>query len=204
MPPGFAPSFGGTPFVGALPGVGSFNVLYISCTVEGEHVKEMIAVLEVMPPEYLRLEGASWHFLAVSGLTTSERSAQRYASWCFGDIITHGEVDISASETPVAIAGHATATDDTSTVTMDSVTGGPPTPTSGGEGRLFGVNDATVHYIDVSFNEAIVNFGSGSVQVDGHFAPTPSPIQAGFVVHITGQQDNTLTTSSRCGRPLAP
>lgn len=148
MPEGFSPSWK-PPMLPPLEGVGAFNILYITGDVEGEKVSESIAVLEVQPPEELRLDGASWHFPALWGFTTSDRSAARYDSWCFGDIMSTGDVEMSSVELPIGTIGSGGRYGWEGHCIARLRGGRGPQQRSAGlsKGRLFALNDSDVHHI---------------------------------------------------------
>lgn len=166
LPDGFElTGLSGTP----LPeGTAHLVVLAYTCDEDGVAVTEFSADLVVEPPEAVRNDDAGDHYINVVGVTTSASTLDAYHAWGLTGM-QEGEVGIdAAADTPLAGAWGSHAAQGSAEARMTTSALGPPTAASGGEVRIFGVEDRKVTgALDITWTDVEGGYGEAAFQDEG-------------------------------------
>lgn len=180
LPEGFAPHTPDGEHVGLVAVVG------YRCEQQAAPIHEVIQVIAVDPPAELAIDGL--HFVMLAGTTSTLEAADRYASWCFDEIMRFGDVTVETVEVPGARIGRATVGGDLllSATAVSADAAEEPS----GMLRVFAVKDGAVRgLVDIAVAAAArASNGAGIIAYPG------MPAGPGLGIHVyPGEGDRTNT-----------
>ena len=79
-------------YLPAGPGMAPVNVVGLDCRLGDERVVDVFIAAPVMAPPGFTPQGVRASLLAVRRYTSRPRAATRLAQWCFGDVVSRGDV----------------------------------------------------------------------------------------------------------------
>jgi hypothetical protein len=138
-------------------GNGQLVVVGLDCEYGGARVRDVFINAGVIPPP-----GISANLLRIRSYTSRPDVAVRDAQWCFGDVVSFGEVEAEVAITDTGRAGRVFGSDGVGSIELTTATGAAQGPVPPATIQHLTVKDQQVHgLLEFTADGAVIVRGTG-------------------------------------------